>query len=427
MISRMNSRITTTFNDCLRSVALLALVLCSSVCYALHDVTLTAFERWNDNAVLWVGDGAAAWSTLQLERRGQFLYSSVLHTSGRLVDKTVATNDNVSRDDLLAQLNTFDPDEWKYIDYNGDWSSGLVPLYPSGTVLKDADGKPSGVVYFNQNGDVGDYPLTLNTTTGYYEPQPFVNSQGVTGKYQVYPFADSPSGYKSVFIPNWGGGINSTSTTTPLSPFNPSSGYVSSDPDYSPPSDGYKFVAPTTTTVGDDHNVVVVPTYNAGSADRPINMKDYTPILTVIGSTLLNHARVNNENLSKMNDNLESMLTIDDGGDLQVAPSDDIQFDVDSTEANQIVDDVSRWGYNFGFDSNPIGDLFTALVGNPPTNFGSQDEIWSVDIPIYGNVTLNSSFRLSDWFPPAFRSFILFVVTIFFAVASAKSISGAFQ
>ena len=416
-VSRMTSR----------AYIFLSSFLLAGSCFALHDVTLTAFERWNDNAVLWVGDGSAAWTTLQLERRGQFLYSNVLRTSGRLVNKIVSTNDNVSRDDLLAQLNTFDPDEWKYIDYNGDWSSGLVPLYSSGTVLLGDDGKPSEVVYYNSAGDVGGLPLTFNSESGFYESSPFVNSQGVTGTYKVYPYADAPNGYQSAFQPTWGGGINSSSTTIPLSPFNPSAGYVSSDPNYTPPQDGYKFEVPTTTTIGDHNNVVSVPTYNAGTSDRPINMKDYTPILNVIGSTLLNHSRVNNENLSHINDNLESMLSIDDGGVLQVAPTDDTEYNVDGSEVDQIHETVSKWGFDFGLGINPIGDIFSALVGNPPTSFGTQDEVWSVDIPLYGDVTINSSFRLSDWFPPAFRSFILFVVTLFFAVASAKAISGAFQ
>lgn len=410
-----------------RASIFLSSFLLAGSCFALHDVTLTAFERWNDNFVLWVGDGSAAWTTLQLERRGQFLYSNVLRTSGRLVNKIVSTNDNVSRDDLLAQLNTFDPDEWKYIDYNGDWSSGLVPLYSSGTVLLGDDGKPSEVVYYNSAGDVGGLPLTLNSDSGFYETSPFVNAQGVSGTYKVYPYSDAPNGYQSAFQPTWGGGINSSATTIPLSPFNPSAGYVSSDPNYTPPQDGYKFEVPTTTTIGDHNNVVSVPIYNAGTSDRPINMKDYTPILNVIGSTLLNHSRVNNENLSHINDNLESMLSIDDGGVLQVAPTDDTEYNVDGGEVDQIHEIVSKWGFDFGLGINPIGDIFTALVGNPPTSFGTQDEVWSIDIPLYGDVTINSSFRLSDWFPPAFRSFMLFAVTIFFAVASAKAISGAFQ
>jgi hypothetical protein len=423
----MNSPTTTIFNDCLKCVLLLAVVLCSSVSFALHDVTLTAFERWNDNAVLWVGDGSSAWSTLQLESRGQFLYSNVLRTSGRLVNKIVSTNDNVSRDGLLAQLDTFDPNEWKYINYNGDWTSGLVPLYGSGSVLLGEDGKPSEVVYYDRNGNVGGYLLTLNSSTGFYETAPFVNAQGVTGKYEVYPFSDSPSGYQSAFQPNWGGGINSGSTTSPLAPFNPSSGYASSDPNYTPPENGYTFEVPSITTVGDSQNVVTYNTYNAGTADNPIYMKDYSSALNVIGSTLINHASTTADNLSTLNENLGTYFSIDDGGELQVAPTDDTEYDVDTSEADQIVETVSGWGFNFGFDSNPVGDLFTRLVGNPPTSFGTQDTIWSIDIPLYGSVTLNSSFKLSDWFPPAFRSFILFVVTIFFAVACAKAISGAFQ
>lgn len=425
----MNSRITTTFNDCVKRVALLAVVLCSfSVSAALHTVSLTRFVKWDDGKILWVGDGNSAWSTLQLERRGNFLWSNLLQMSGSLYPYDVSVPTNVSRDDVLAQLNTFDPDEWKYIDFGGDWSSGLVPLYPSGYVFTDSSGNPTEVVWYNpSSGDPHSIPVSLNPDTGFYESPPFVNQDGVTGRVRVSNYGDGPNGFVSSFVPNWGGGINSGSTPSTTTPFNPSSGYASSDPDYTPPDGGYTFEVPNTTTLGDSQNVVTYNTYNAGTANNPIYMKDYSSALNVIGSTLINHASTTADNLSTLNENLGTYFSIDDGGDLQVAPTDDTDYDVDTTEADQIVETVSGWGFNFGFDSNPVGDLFTRLVGNPPTSFGTQDTIWSIDIPIYGNVKLNSSFKLSDWFPPAFRSFILFVVTIFFAVACAKAISGAFQ
>ena len=87
----------------------------------------------------------------------------------------------------------------------------------------------------------------------------------------------------------------------------------------------------------------------------------------------------------------------------------------------------SGWGFDFGTGSNPIGNFITGLIGNPPTNFGSQDQVCDIHIPIWGEYAVSYKFKLSDWFPAAFRSCILFILSIFYAIAIAKAVSGAFQ
>ena len=116
-----------------------------------------------------------------------------------------------------------------------------------------------------------------------------------------------------------------------------------------------------------------------------------------------------------------------------VANFEDPSFDTSSVSSEvqsqlDLIDDSQPgWRFDFGMGSNPLGDLITGLIGDPPTSFGESDNVCDIDfdLPLAG--TVHYSFVLSDWFPSAFRSCILMILSIFFAIACAKAISGAFQ
>ena len=170
------------------------------------------------------------------------------------------------------------------------------------------------------------------------------------------------------------------------------------------------------------------------SSGNSFQVYDYRDILSSIGGVLQSHSIQNHDDISTVNENMRKIFEIEDRGELQVAPTDDTEYSVDTSEVDIEMDKVSRWGFDFGMGSNPIGEIFTALLGNPPTNFGTLDTAWDVEIPIIGGaskagsgLSVRSTFKLTDWFPKSFRSFVLFCATVVFTIASAKSIKGAFQ
>ena len=418
--------------------------LVSFSAYAVQDCNLTAFLAWDTGNVLWAGDGAAAWSTLQLERRGQWLYSYALGTSGTLGILTVQISDTDSQQNVIDRLSTNPVEDFKYIDWGGDWTGNITPYYPSGHVFYDGD-TPTGVV-MNNGGDMSTVPVS--SSGGGYASAPVVY-QGVTGQWQVNPTGDG--GFMSSFVPNWGGGINDTSSpTTTIDPFYPTAstaggiGGISSGGGSSGGGSSSIFESSYTydrsytkevTYEGQTYTVVDVPrtvtVSGGGGSSGGFEFQDveydYSGILNSIGGVLQSFADANIQGLSTINDNLQKELEINDDGNLQVAPTDDNEYTVDDSELDSIEQTVSGWGFDFGMGSNPIGTAFTAILGNPPTNFGSVDRVWDVEFTLFDGVRVRSTFSLSDYFPSAFRSCILMILTIIFAIATARAISGASQ
>lgn len=416
--------------------------------FAVQDANLTAFLAWDSGNVLWAGDGAAAWSTLQLERRGQWLYSYALGTSGTLGILTVQIADNDTLQNVIDRLNTNPLEDFKYIDWGGDWSGHITPYYPSGHVFYGGeDGKtPTGVV-MNQGGEMSTVPLSVQG--GGYVSDPVVY-QGVSGQWQVFPYGDTPGGFMSEFVPNWQGGITDTSSpTTTIDPFFPTAstaggiGGISSDSGGSG-SGGSSSVFESSFTYdrtytkevtyeGQTYTVVDVPrtvtTSGGGSGGASFQdvEYDYSGILNSIGGVLQSFAQANIDGISTINDNLRKELEIDDNGELQVAPLDENEYPVDTSELDELQTEMSGWDFSFGMGQNPIGDVFTALIGNPPTGIGKHDAVIDMDIPIFGEHSVHYHFNLSDYIPPAFRSLVLMVVTMLFAIVYMKAISGAFR
>lgn len=183
---------------------------------------------------------------------------------------------------------------------------------------------------------------------------------------------------------------------------------------------------------GQSYSVVSVPaqTVNLGNGSS-ITLYDYSGLLNAIGSNLSSGFDKLHEDNDIINENLRKQLESDGAPDVAENVDPSVSDSSVTSEVNEQLDLVrdsqSGWGFDFGTGSNPIGNMITRLIGNPPTNFGTQDNVCQVDfsLPLVGTITY--SFRLSDWFPSAFRSCILMILSIFFAIASAHAISGAFQ
>lgn len=398
-----------------RLVLVLIVALCLST--RAQDVSITVFRQWDNGAILWGGDGSVAWSELQLERRGNFLWSYVLQTSGLLSGLTLSIPNGDTLQNLYDRLASVPVPDQKYIDFGGDFTTPILPYYPSGHIFMDGNGAPNGVV-LNNGGELSTLPVEPKGE-GYITP-PFIQN-GIEGYYQIVPIGDGLFG--SSFTPSWDGGIDSDKPPTEsVGDVNPSGSIVNGGDTV------FNWQLPSTAVDGDYANVVSYPTYNAGSVGGAnISMIDYSSALSVIGSTLQNHALANNEALKTINENLQKQLEIDDGGELQVAPLDMTEYDVDTSEVSVLMDEVSGWDYSFGMDHNVIGDTFSRIFGNPPTAFGSQDMVWDVDFPLFSDVRVKSTFNITKYFPPAFRSMVLMFVTLYFAIVYMKTISGAFK
>lgn len=413
----------------LRRLFFSSLCFISFTAFAVKDCEISVFLAYDTGAVLWAGNGASAWSDLQLERRGMWLYSYVLQTSGVLGVKTVSINDNDTPENVYDRLARDGQPIFPYIDWNGDWSNWLTPYYPTGHVFVN-NGFPVGVVQWRGD-EPSTIPLSQNAQGWVSDP---LNLNGVDGLYFVS--GNSDIGYTSTFTPSWDGGAHYDVTLLDTPILDLTSSNVGGG---SSSGSGGSFVFPAvpvgslTDSGGNTYNNVVTPQYftvsgiDGSGGNISFTLPDYSPFLNAIGGTLSSHASGVHADLSAINENIKALGQFDtDGVDLSVAPPDYNDYEIDTTEAGEILDSVSGWGFSFGFDSNPIGDFITTIFGNPPTSFGSQDLVWDVDFPIYGDMTVHSSFRLSDWFRPAFRSCILMIVSLIFAIAVAKAVSGAF-
>lgn len=417
----------------------LSLLLCllSFSAIAVQRVSITVFRDSRTNDILWGGDGNAAWDTLQLERRGIWLYSYVLSTSGLLYGLDIDIADNDTLQNVYDRLATNPIPDFKYVDWGGDWSGNITPYYKTGHVFFDSEGNPTGVVV-NNSGDMS--TVSVQPSGEGYISAPVVDPvTGATGTFQVRR-GDSPSGWVADFVPNWDGGKENTSSpTTSTGSFNPSQNNVggstgsSSGGNNSPSSGAFNYPSVSTFSDSSGNSVVNIPSQTVVlPSGSTFEVKDYSSILSSMAGVLQSHATANHDDLSTLNSNLQKLLEVENEGDLNVSPPDDREFSVDFTESDEALSEVSRWGFDFGLGSNPIGDAFTALLGNPPNNFGSVDEVWDIEIPIMsdgtrGGLSVRSTFRLSSWFPRAFRSLILFCATIAFSIASMHSISNAFS
>ena len=167
-----------------------------------------------------------------------------------------------------------------------------------------------------------------------------------------------------------------------------------------------------------------------------ITMQDYSSILNAIGGNMSSGFQQQHEDLNIMNENLIKMFHSDNDISADepltteqlenIFDSSSVDSDIDGLK-EKVNDPQSGWGFDFGFGSNPVGDVLTSLIGSPPTSFGNCDTVCTIDIPIFGDYVVNYSFKLSDYFPSAFRSCMLLIVSIFWVIAVAKTISGAFS
>lgn len=423
-------------------ILLFGFALCAALSScASQTVTVVCFRHYESNAILWAGEDA--FTSLQLERRGIWMYSYVLGVSGYLGGIDIDVADNDSWRGLVDRLGQVPIDNMPYVDWDGDFTNRDIPYFPSGHVFTDSSGSPVGVVK-NEGGALATVPVTSVGEDGWISDPVVYN--GVTGRWLITRSTNPEfPGFVTDFSPSFNGGIANPSTPpTTISPFNPTQYNLPSTDSSSGETvniNNYTFNSVETTTTtsesGETLHVVNTPTTvvniptgggsSGGGGNISFPVYDYSPILNAIGGVLQSHAMQNAEGLNAINENMGNYLTIDDGGVLQVAPTDDTERSIDYSQNNEILNTVSGWGFDFGMGSNPLGSVFTALLGNPPTSFGSVDRAWDVEFSITPDVKVRSTFSLSDWFPRAFRSAILMVLTILFAIASAHAVSNAFS
>lgn len=328
-------------------------------------------------------------------------------------------------------------------DYYGSLPSGVVPAvdldslqsgfdpvnpmiayYPNGEVLT-----VGGVPYVVTDTSDGDnrygVPFTDGVASGYVG--------GKQGTYTLVPLGDN-MGYRSSFVPDWSGGVDDSGSSSSLSGGSSSSSVVP----YGGSGSGSSVVfgevstTPVQTSGGDTYNVINVPSQTVPLSDgNSITLYNYSDVLNAIGANVSSGFSKLHDDNDVINENLRKQLEIDTAVD--VAENVDPTVDTDSAnlEAQEQLDLInsqgSGWGFDFGLGRNPVGDMITSFFGNPPTSFGSQDQVCQVgfDLPLVGSVQY--TFTLSDWFHPAFRSCMLMILTIVFAIASAKAVSGAFK
>ena len=307
---------------------------------------------------------------------------------------------------------------------NFDPSSPMISYFPNGTVLTD----PNGVRYAVTDSPDGEnrfgVPFVNGVAQGY--------QGGSAGSYSLVAFGEGQ--YGSNFTPAWSGGVSESGSSSSLSVGGSSSSVVPFGG--SPSSGSTVFDTPSTvlgtTESGDTYNIINVPSQTVPLENgSSITLYDYSSLLNAIGQNVSSGFNQLHDDNNVINENLRKQLETDDG--VSVAENTDPQVDLSPAvaEAQEQLDLINQegsgWRFDFGMGSNPIGNLITSFFGNPPTNFGTQDNVCEVsfDLPLVG--TLQYSFRLSDWFPPAFRSCMLMILTIIFAIASAKAVSGAFQ
>lgn len=308
-----------------------------------------------------------------------------------------------------------DPLQNNLYDLSRGLDSGIPRMKDVGTPILDNTGKPVGVVGFNKDGEKEFLP-TVDFNGGYGAAG--YNSSGQEGIYFISPGSDGmfPT---ATFTPvggsggGSGGGNINTSKPTPITDNIPNPATGEDDKIETPKQD------------------VDIPTGGGGGGDGGGNVSfslyNYTPLLQTIAKNQIEGINRMDDNFSVLNQNLQTIFAVDSVPD--VAPNNDPSFDTSSvdSEANEQLDVVSGWDFSFGLGSNPIGNIFTSLIGNPPTSFGRVDQVWNVEFTIFNDVTVHSSFKLSDYFVPAFRSLFLFILSILFAIAFAHQISKAWS
>ena len=301
-------------------------------------------------------------------------------------------------------------------------SAGNVYL----AIVDSPDGLSSDIprIYYNPATSIGN---------GQYQAESY-NDAGKLGTFTVTSLGDGLFS-APVFKTYWSGGVSGSSSSSSL----PSSGgatfvntSTSSPVTFGGSSSQMYFNSPSTTTISDggtSFNVVNYPVNNyVTSSGDTIPIIDYRDGLNAIGGTLQGGFDDVHTAFETLVENQKSQLELDSADGLDVAEPDEPQDDTSSvdSEVADVLQEVSGWGFDFGMGSNPLGQIFTSLFGNPPTSFGSQDVIWDTEIPITSDLSVTSRFALSDYFIPAFRSCILMILSLVFAIATAKSVSGAF-
>ena len=308
-------------------------------------------------------------------------------------------------DDVTNMNNFFEalenPEDFQLLDYNVDPSSGLPPYKPTGSILKDNNGVPYGVVGYDENGDRSVVSVTANPD-GSYSGVGY-DSNGNRG---VYTTQEGPDGiwFNATFKAD-----TVVDTSTP----------ESVQDNITPPAlDSNGNVSTPSTTV-------TIPDGNGGSSS--FQLPDYTPLLSQIAANQIEGINRRDSSFQQLNENLKNLFTADAPPVSDINPFGEVDFSSVQSEADSILSETSGWDFSFGMGANPVGNIITSLFGNPPTSFGSVDQVWDIEIPIFNDVTVRSSFRLSDYFVPAFRSALLMILTIVFAIAVARQISGAFS
>ena len=199
----------------------------------------------------------------------------------------------------------------------------------------------------------------------------------------------------------------------------------------------YNTVSHTTTgsdgqEVTTEYKVISIPQQTATLGNgSTLTTFDYSGILNAIGGTLATGFERMDTDLNIMNENQRIQLETDQAVDVAEKSDPDIDLTSDQEEVKDELDKLqekeSGWGFDFGTGKNPIGTIFSKLFGNPVLNVGTQDQVCQIDFQLSEDIRFQYHFVLSDYFPPAFRSLMLMILTIVFAIASIKAISGAFQ
>lgn len=301
------------------------------------------------------------------------------------------------------------------IDFQQDPTTGLPKLKAPGTPILGPDGTPYAVVGYDASGSpamVSISPSGNGHYLGYGH-----DSSGNPATYELSPGLEGAYDVPAVITPSsQGGGEGGTGGPQP------------GQPEQAPVNDN---IAPVQTnsngTVSTPSQTVQVSDGNGGQVS--ITTRDYTPLLSQIAKNQIEGINRVDADFSTLNTTLQDLFSAQNTSVLPVSPDSDPDIDFSSVESDkaEILGDVSGWDFSFGFSQNPVGSFITALIGNPPTSFGHLDQVWSVDFPIYGELVVHSTFKLSDYFIPAFRSCILMILTIVFAIAIAKQISNAFS
>ena len=331
-------------------------------------------------------------------------------------------------------------------DYFDSLPSGVVPAIDFDSMGSGFDPVNPMIAYY-PNGDILSvdgvpYVVTDNADGDNRYGVPFVNGQaqgyqgGKSGSYTLVSFGEGQ--HRSTFVADWSGGVSDSGSSSSVSGGSSSSSVVPVGGGSGGSTSGGSTVfdvpssRPVVNDDGDTYYVIEAPASTAvlPSGDT-IVLHDYTALLNALGLNVSSGFSKVHDDLSVVNENLRKQLELDTVVD--VAAEQEPEFDTSSvssevqSQLDLIEDAQSGWRFDFGMGSNPVGDVITGLIGNPPTSFGSSDHVCDIDfdLPLAG--TIHYSFVLSDWFPSAFRSCVLMILSIFFAIACAKAISGAFQ